>query len=188
MFGWLKDRLARRANEKRGREIFDQAEGSDVERIAIVGLMMALEADRVVEVRKKLKPDAQMIFMMAFECCMMWATKVGLQKAMKSEEVKSAVLAMRRHLRKHGWYQKGAFEKIWGQMEKVMPMAFNKAPDGLPPFPVAEMLMAPTLAGYPLDPMIGASLEFGMWVSLMMNGLSEAAQFSAKGHRKPKPN
>jgi hypothetical protein len=98
--------MAHRSEEKRSHEIFAQAEGSDVERVAIVGLMVAVEADEVTIVREKLKPDAQMIFMMAFECGMMWAIKTGLLNGMDFEEVKSAVLAMRRHLVKHGWYQK----------------------------------------------------------------------------------
>jgi hypothetical protein len=78
------------------------------------------------------------------------------------------------------------FENIWEQTESVMRIAFKTAPDAPPPWPIAQMLMAPILAGYPLDPMIGADLDFGMWVALMMVETTKTAAFSVKDRQKPK--
>lgn len=168
--------------EKRGREIFAAAEGSYVERCSIVGLMMAIEGDEIAEQRGKLKPDGQIIFMMAYECCMMWAIKTGLGKVLKPEEVQSAVHTMQRHLAKNGWYQPAAFEKIWAQMEILMPIAMSTEPGAPPPYPVAEMLMAPNLAGYPIDPIVGSNMKFGIYVLLLMQQLTDAAELAAKEH------
>jgi hypothetical protein len=182
MFKWLKARFARRSAEKRGREIFAAAEGSYVERCSIVGLMMAIEADEIAEQRGKLKPDGQVVFMMAYECCMMWAIKTGMGKVLKPEEVQSGVHTMQRNLAKNRWYQPGAFERIWAQMEILMPIAMSTEPGAPPPYPVAEMLMAPNLAGYPIDPMVGSDMKFGIYVLLMMQQLADAAELAAKEH------
>ncbi len=171
MFTWLKQRFARRTAEQRGREHFAAAEGSYVERCCIVGLMIAIEAEEIAKQREKLIPDSKMIFMMAYECCMMWAIKSGMETVLKPEEVRSAVVAMQRHLAKHGWYQRGAFEKIWSKIEVLMPMAMTVGaePGAPPPYPLAEMLMAAEQAGYPLD-LTGFDFDvrFGIYVLIMI--------------------
>jgi hypothetical protein len=144
--------------------------------------MMAIEAEEIAKQREKLTPDGQMTFMMAYECCMMWAIKSGMEKVLKPEEVQSAVLAMRRHLAKHGWYQPEPFEKIWAEMEILMPIAMSQGADAPPPYPVAQMLLAPNQAGYPLDLMMGTDLNFGFYVLLMIQQLADAAKSAAKEH------
>jgi hypothetical protein len=86
---------------------------------------------------------------------------------------------MQRHFAKQAIYRPQAFEKIWDKMQVVMPMAMNSTPDGAPPYPAAEMLMAPTLAGYPLDPVNGADLEFGMFISFVVGDLARIARAQA---------
>ena len=171
MFAWLKQRLARRRAEQRGREIFSAAQGSYVERCAIVALLTAIEAEDIGKQREKMSRDSQMIFMIAYECCMMWAIKSGMETALKPQEVRSAVLAMQRHLASHAWYQAGPFEKIWAKMQVLMPRAMIRTPDAPMVYPAAEMLMAANEAGYPLDLMIASDLEFGIKVLLMIQQL-----------------
>ena len=51
MFTWLKERLARREDEKRFKEHFAAIEGSFIERGSVAGLMMAIEADEVAKTK-----------------------------------------------------------------------------------------------------------------------------------------
>jgi hypothetical protein len=182
MFGWFRERLARWAAERRGRQHYSAAEGSDVERFAIVGLMMAIETEDVVAERQKLTQANQTIFMLGYECCMMWAIKSGAEKVLKPEQVTSLVLAMKRHLAKHAWYQAEAIEKIWNRVEVMMPMAMNMnyGPDAPPPYPPAELHIALDQAGYPLDKKAGVNVKFGMCMLLMMVELSKRIQSIAR--------
>ena len=128
------------AAEKRFKEHFAAAEGSFIERSSVAGLMTAIEANEVAEQRTQQTPDNQLVFMMGYECCMMWAIKSGLEKVLKSEQVQPAVLAMQRYLAQHGWYQAEAFESIWAQTEVMMPIAMNTGygPDAPPPLPLSR--------------------------------------------------
>jgi hypothetical protein len=177
VIAWLRNRLAKWADERRGKKHFAAAEGSLEERCFIVALMLAIEAREVVKQTAKLTPNDQLIFMMGYECCMMWAIKSGMEKVVKPERVQSAVLAMKRHLAKHAWYESTAFEKIWARTDVMMPIGMNAAagPDAPPPFPVAEMLISLNQAGYPLNSMNATNLHFGMQMFLTMVNLSRAA-------------
>jgi hypothetical protein len=116
--------------------------------------------------------------MMTYECFVMWAFKHGLETVLKRGEVEAAVVAMQHHFAKHAFYQRQAFEKIWSEMQVVMPMAMTPTPEGII-YPVTEMLMAATFAGYPLDPMIGADLEFGRYIALAIGNCVRAARAQA---------
>jgi hypothetical protein len=177
MFAWLKKRLNRQSREQRSKEHFDKAEGSYVERAAIVGLMMAVEAEEVAVERQPLKQADQFAFMMAYECCLMWAIKVGAEKIYNAERTRSLVMAMQKHLARHAWYQAGAFEKIWERVEVMMPFAMNASgdPNAPPPYPVAELQMALDQAGYHLSQPVGMDFKFGMYMFLMMRELTKAA-------------
>jgi hypothetical protein len=177
MFGWFKKKRqpvysdAAIESFKRHYEI---AEGSPSQRGCIAAAMVSLEKEPVQKQRKKLTGDVQVTFMMAYECFVMWAMKRGLDSVMEPPEVETFVASMRQHFAKHGYFQPDAFEKIWDKMQNVMPMALNSTPEGLP-YPVTEMLMAPVLAGYDLDPMIGADMEFGIFVAIELGTLGKIA-------------
>jgi hypothetical protein len=179
---WLKKRLNRQSREQRSKEHFSAAEGSFVERCAIVGLMMAIEADEVAEERRPLTQADQLAFMMGYECCMMWAIKVGTEKAYNAEKTRSLVVAMQKHLAKHGWYQAGTFEKIWARVEDMMPFAMNMSgdPNAPPPYPVAELQVALDQAGCHLAQFVGLDVRFGMYMFLVMCELTKAAEAAAR--------
>jgi hypothetical protein len=154
---------------------FSAAEGSQVQRGCIAAAMVAIEDEPVQKARNLLSAEDQVIFMMTYECFVMWGFKRGLETVLKPAVVEPIIVAMRRHFAKHGFYRPDAFQKIWDQMQTVMPMAMNPTPEGVI-YPAAEMLMAPTLAGYPLDPMISADLEFGVFVGLVIGDLVRIAR------------
>ena len=179
------------AAEKRFKERFAAVEGSFIERTSVAGLMMAFEADEVAEQRRQLTQNSQSVFMMGYECCMMWAIKTGLEKVLKPEQVQSAVLAMKRYLTQHGWYQAEAFEKIWAQTEVMMPIAMNTrtGPDAPPPYPLAEMLIGLDQAGHalPMAEMVKLTdVMFGMHMFAVMLNLTQASRSAAQDALQPK--
>jgi hypothetical protein len=187
LFGWEQrpTQPLSGAAERQFRERFALIEGSFIERSSIAGLMMAIEADEVVEQWKQLAPDNQSVFMMGYECCMMWAIKSGLEKVLKPEQVQSAVLAMKRYLAQHGWYQAEAFEQIWAQTEVMMPSAMKTGhgPDAPPPYPLAEMLMALDQAGHalPMAEMVKLTdVRFGIHMLGVMLNLTQASRSVAE--------
>jgi hypothetical protein len=183
VFTWLRKRLAKRTAEKRFKELVAATEGSFIERASVAGLMMAIEAEEVTKQRAQLTPDNQLIFMMGYECCMMWAIKSGVENVLRPEQVQSVVLAMKRHLAKQTWHQAEAFEKIWAQTEVMMPKAMNMCygPDAPPPYPVAEMILALNQAGYPLPMVELTDIKFGMHMLGMMLNLTRASRSAAQG-------
>ena len=120
MLIWLKQLFAQPSPEGRATEIFASAEGSEFERCAIAGLMTAVEAEEVLKHRATVKTEHQTSFLMAYECLMMWAIKRGMEQTLSAKETESAVGAMQRHIAKNGYYQAGAFEKIWTEVQKHM--------------------------------------------------------------------
>jgi hypothetical protein len=184
MFAWLKKRLERRPAGRRGKDHFPLAHGSLLERWAIAELMMAVEGDEVAEVRRHLTQANQMALMMGYESCMMWAIKTGMEKALKPQQTQSLLLAMKKHLGKHGWYQAEAFERIWARVEEMMPMAMNMTgdPNAPPPYPVAELQIALDQAGYHLEQLVGLDVKFGIYFYLTMCELTKAAQARARAN------
>jgi hypothetical protein len=159
---------------------FVAAEGSFLERLFIAAAMSAIEDDDVQRQRLKLSSEDQMVFMMTYECFVIWSLMRGMETVLKQEEVKSACFAMQRHFAKQAWYRPHVFEKIWDGMQVFMPMAM-KYDDTHPPYPVAEMLMAADYAGCSL-PSIGTDFRFGIHVGLTMVILAEFGRQTAKEH------
>jgi hypothetical protein len=177
MPGWFKRKpqpSSQDARAARFQQHFFAAEGSQVER-GCAAAMVAIEEEPVQRQRNKLSAEDQVIFMMAYESFVMWAFKRGLETLMKPPEVTPVILAIHKNFAKRGFYRPDAFEKIWEKMQVVMPKAMNPTPEGVV-YPVVEMLMAPTLAGYPLNPMIAADLEFGAFVGLVVGDLFRIAR------------
>ncbi|SRR6266478_7834784 len=187
LFGWEKQPTLAPSGgaEKRFKKRVASTKGSFIERASIAGLMMAIQADEVAEQRTQLTPDHQLVFMMGYECCMMWAIKSGIEKVLKPEQVQSALLAMKRYLAQHGWYEPEAFEKIWAQTKVMMPIAMNTryGPDAPPPYPIAEMLIGLDQAGYSL-PMAEkvklSDVRFGLHMFGVMVNLTRASRSAAQ--------
>src|SRR4051812_14493010 len=99
MFSWFKSKPA---PEQRAKQIFATAEGPEVERLLIAGVVIALEAEDVIEQRKRFPPTEQPTFMIAYACCMLWAMKQGIAKVFQPQRVNNTMLAVKRHLVKHG--------------------------------------------------------------------------------------
>jgi hypothetical protein len=128
-----------------------------------------------------LAPEDQMVFMMAYECFVMWALKLGIEKVLQRDEVESACLAIQTHFAKHAWYRPDAFEKIWQQMQVFFSLAMTWDRGGQPPITFAEIVIAAQQAGYPFnfDPDIGFAM---IYVSTELVRLTSFGEIAAKQH------
>jgi hypothetical protein len=151
------------------------ASGSHFQRNMIAVSMAAIEDDLVQKERSKLPLAEQNLFMMAYECFLMWALKKGIDSVLNSEESASAITAMQGHFKKHGWYVVGNFEKIWDEMQKIAPLRGTR--NGVI-WPVADLMNAVDQAGFrlafPLD------YRFGAHVLCVMRNLIDVGSFAAK--------
>jgi hypothetical protein len=161
---------------------FAAAEGSHIQRACIATAMSAIEHELVETERAQLPTNDQMLFMMTYECFVMWALKMGIEPVLERPEVESAIVAMQEYFARHAWYKPGVFEAIWKQMQEVMPMALRTGDEGTQPYPAAEMLMAPSLAGYSFSRAVGLDLRFGIHVALEIARLAEVGEYAAKEH------
>jgi hypothetical protein len=131
--------------------------------------MLELEDEKVREHRLLLSPEDQTVFMMSYECFVMWCLREGMQSLLNPGEIESGVMGMQGHFAKHAWYQPEAFEKIWDKMCIMMPKAMSL----VPPFPLAEMIMAVQAAGYSFEIVKLTSLQFGMYLGCKIPVLVE---------------
>lgn len=154
MIGWLKKRVAERKTAKtvqRFKQHFSKAAGIQLERILIAAAMVEIEDPMIQEERVKVPVAQQETFMMAYECFVMWTLKRGIAVVLEASAVSAAVLAMRNHFAKHACYSRGAFEKIWAEMERLMPQAMIPSGGLGIVYPAAEICEAARQAGFQLD-------------------------------------
>ncbi|MFO0811252.1 MAG: hypothetical protein U0746_21695 [Gemmataceae bacterium] len=105
-------------------------------------------------------------------CTDLWSVKRGIELVLDRKDVESATVALHKHFVKHAWYLPDAFEDIWAKMQEVMPMALE-VDEGGTAYPLADMLLATSLGGYPRR--FAASLSFGIFVTLTLASLIESA-------------
>jgi hypothetical protein len=177
MFGWFRKKTEPTPQERevaRLQHHFHLAEGSESQRFAVAAAMSAIERDLVQRQRQKLPPEDEFVFMMAYECFVMWAIKRGMDTVLQREEIESAIVAIHRHFAKHAWYRADDFEKIWDRMQALMPMAL-KTDGSAMVYPITEIILAANQAGFPLDLMICADMELGIHVVVEIGRLANVA-------------
>jgi hypothetical protein len=170
----LKIFLTQRKLIKRLKEHCAVAQGSDRERLFIAAAMCELENEMVQKECGKLPADQQKIFLMTYECFLMWSLKFGFEKVLNPEDTKSAVVALQKHFARHACYEPETFEKIWAKMQETMPSAMIPKGDLGVAWPVFEMTQAATLAGFELTPPL--DYRFGCHIIFTMNHFGETGR------------
>jgi hypothetical protein len=163
---------------QRGIDRFTKAEGSEFQRLCVATTMSALEDRELRETVHLMSSADQLVFMMAYACAVMWCLKRGMEGLLKAEDIESAIVAMRQYFAKHAWYQPKAFQEIWDKMQVVMPISM-KTDHG--PYPVADMITAANMAGYPISVSKITDIRFGMYVALRLGGLVPLGRSLAGG-------
>ena len=83
--------------------------------------MAALEDEAVQEQMRGMSADQQEVFMMVYECLLMWSFLGGLSNVLELEELPPVAAAMRDHFATHAGYRPEKFERLWHETQKCMP-------------------------------------------------------------------
>jgi hypothetical protein len=183
MFAWLKRRPIQKPTAARFDELFAATEGSGVERSCAAMAMLELEEDIIQRECLQLLPEDRKLFLMTYGCYVTWLLWQWLKTNLGQQQGDSIIAAVHRHFGRQPWHQPDIFGRIWEKMCVVMPMAFNPDPDGSI-YPAAEMLMAPSLAGYSMNVVAGTDITFGIHVGLVIGKLRRFVECIAKEHLK----
>jgi hypothetical protein len=179
MLTWLKRLVTGKTVGNRFEAHFNGAQGSFLQRSCIASAMLAIENDQVQKQRANLTPDEQVVFMMTYECLVMWALKQGLNTLLKREEVDSTIIAIRDHFATHAWYRPKVFEKIWDRMQREMPSAMTPV-EGLMTLPGVGLMMAAADCDYPATKIMDARFEIHL--AWEVRHLADMAQLAVKEH------
>src|SRR6185295_18956230 len=94
-------------------------------------------------------PEERNQFQMAFACYVLWLAKVALDNRIPEEEVASEVRTIHAALAKRAWYQAGAFEKIWDEIQDSLPFMSPGRHSGIL-MPLVHVIEAANRAGWRL--------------------------------------
>ncbi len=172
MLAWLRHRLAGRRAQARLSRHSAGAQGSPIQR-SCIAISMAAIADEIVRHEcKKFPQDQQKVFMMTYECFVMWALKCGFESVVGITDTEDAIVGMRNYFAQNAWYESGSFEKIWASIQQLMPSSLTAKGQLGAIYPVAEMITAANLAGFPLA--VPTDYSFGAHVIQSIGRLTDA--------------
>jgi hypothetical protein len=178
MFGWLKTKLHQKQVAERMRKHMATATGPPLHTGAIAVAMAALDDDLVQKELSRIRPDQRDVFMMTYECIVMWAILRGFALAGLPEPAKSGVLsAMRDHFAHHAFYVPEQFEMIWDETQEWMPVFAKPPKDGLYA-PATAFVQIPHAAGSRLD--FIPDMMFQIHVIYTIDSVTDIGKFAAQ--------
>lgn len=93
--------------------------------------------------------------------------KVQLQQRGQATELEEIVASVKEQFATFDYYDSTVFEKIWQFTQKLMPMALQGGRYSKTVYPIAHIIEAANLAGYPL-PVMKLNHEFGVHIFTVM--------------------
>ena len=171
-------RIAAKRLEKRFRAHFDRASGPTLHRNAVAVAMMELEDPWVCQVLAQYSADEQPIFLMAYECFILWVLIRVLQQESQDSEIQDLTKRVRDAFVTFGRHDSVVFEKIWPYIAEFMPIALRGGSKTRTVYPLPHIIQAATSAGYPLPQKI-LSLRLGLHVLTVMNRIPQTLRYDA---------
>ncbi len=154
MLSRLFQRIAAKRAEKRFRAHFEKASGPVLHRNAFAIAMMELEDPWVAKATAEFSPEEQPIFLMAYQCFIMWMLMYVLQRRLEAAKLRDLSKCLREAFASFSYHTPAIFEKIWPCTQQLMPMALEGGgplfPGKRTVYPSPDIILAATLAGYPL--------------------------------------
>jgi hypothetical protein len=159
-------RIAIKRLEKRYRVHYERASGSDLHRRAVAIAMMELEDPWVSRALAEFSAEEQPIFLMSYECFILWVLLRSLEKRLQPAEIRELAKQVRDAFATFGRHDSAAFEKIWPYTTELMPIALKGGKDTGIVYPLYHIIEAATSAGYPLPPIF--DVEIGLHILVVM--------------------
>src|SRR6266849_6906372 len=142
MFGWFKkkptvDPQARQKEEFQRHAL--QAEGPPFVRSMIASAMCAVEEDAVTQERNGLPDADRLAFMLTYECFVVYALRIGVERVGKPGSFEKARIAIEDHFQKHAWFDPKSYESVWRDLDASMMRPLDM---GAADTPIGRLLLA----------------------------------------------
>jgi phage FluMu protein Com len=142
--------------EKRFHTHFAGASGPVLHRNAIAVAMMELEDPWLSQVMADFSAEEQRVFLMAYQCFVLWAVAHALWDRLKPDELQDLADSIRDAFATLDYHSPAIFHKIWPHTQELMAMELQKDSG----YPMVSIVQAAILAGYPLPhKMLGYRLD-----------------------------
>jgi hypothetical protein len=125
MLSGLFQRIAAKRLEKRFHAHFERASGPVLHRNAVAVAMMELEDPWVSQVMAEFSAEEQPIFLMAYECFILWVLMRALQGRLQPTEIQDLTKRVRDGFVTFGNHDSVVFEKIWPFTQEFMPIVLK---------------------------------------------------------------
>jgi len=178
MLSGLFQRIAAWRLEKRFHSHFEKASEPILHRNAVAVAMMELEDPWVSQVTKEFSAEEQPIFLMAYQCFILWVLRHVLEQSLQPAELQDLTKSVRETFATFSYHTPAIFEKIWPFTQQFMPIALNGGAQTGVVYPLPLIIQAATSAGYPLPQKI-SSYRLGVHVLIVMKRIAETLSSDA---------
>jgi hypothetical protein len=144
MLGWFKKKPSNDAQTGQQQEFQRhalQAEGPPFVRSLIASAMCAVEEDTVTQERNKLPAGERLGFMLTYECFVVYALKIGVERVGKPGSFEKARMAIENHYLKYAYFDPNLYQSIWRDLVEFMTAPLDM-PTGTPDTPIGKLLLA----------------------------------------------
>lgn len=152
MFAKFKNWFEQREREKLYWRYYNSAKGNDFAKTSFALLMMELEDDLIKRITLKHPLEQQKIFLMAYECFVMWLIKFNIERSLQRESVVQLLGTLRDNIRDCGHYEQGVFEEIWEAVQDAMPVCLTPGTKTGVPVPWVHIVTSCTVRGIEIHP------------------------------------
>jgi hypothetical protein len=178
MLSALFQRIAAKRLEKRFHAHFESASGPVSHRNAVAVAMMELEDPWVSQVMAVYSAVEQPVFLMAYECFILWVLIRALQQRLQPADIQDLTKRVRDAFVTFGCHDSVVFEKIWPYTAEFMPIALKGGAQTGAVYPLPLIIQAATSAGYPLPQKI-LDYRLGVHILVVMKRISETLSSDA---------
>jgi len=178
MLSGLFQRVATKRLEKRFHTHFENASGPDLHRNAVAVAMMELEDPWISHVMPNFSAEEQPVFLMAYECFLLWVLVRALQERLQPAEIQDFTRRVRDAFVTFGRHDSVVFEKIWPYTAEFMPIALKGGTLTGAVYPLPLIIQAATSAGYPLPQKI-LDYRLGVHILVVMKRIAKTLSSDA---------
>jgi hypothetical protein len=134
--------------------------------------MMELEDPWVSQVMPDFSAEEQPVFLMAYECFILWVLIQALQERLQPAEIQDLTKRVRDAFVTFGRHDSVLFEKIWPYTAEFMPIALKGGAQTGAVYPLPLIIQAASSAGYPLPQEI-LDYRLGVHVLVVMKRIAK---------------
>jgi hypothetical protein len=133
---------------------------------------MELEDPWMSQVLPDFSAEEQPVFLMAYECFILWVLIQVLHERLKPDEIQDLTKRVRDAFVTFGRHDSVVFEKIWPYTAEFMPIALKGGAQSGAVYPLPLIIQAATSAGYPLPQRI-MDYRLGVHILVVMKRIAE---------------